>query len=548
MSDTFSTQNLDHLGIVAGVCQQIDLIEQIDQIMPDTGRKVSVGQAVQAMVLNGLGFVGRALYLTPEFFRTKPVDLLISEGIEADDLNSDSLGKALDYLHDAGITEVFAKISAHALKQYGIQVRFAHGDTSAFSLHGEYKVDPDEVDNDEPQPITITYGHSKDHRPDLKQAILSLICANESLIPVYLNTLSGNTSDKASLPETAKAYLAQFKAEEETPVLVMDSALYGATAIKDLADVKWVTRVPATITEAKTLLAETAKAQMIASEREGYFYHEVSSSYGDVVQRWLIVLYEPRRAAEENALEKQVERERDKLDKALKKLKKQVFNCEEDAQQALKRFDKQWKLHRVRGKIVSRERYASAGRPTPDSETVTEWTIAATVTKDETIIAQKKQPLGKYIITTNELNNEKISADEMLTIYKDQNTSVERGFRFLKDPMFFAHSLFLKKPSRITALLMVMGLSLLVYALAEHDLRQKLLEHDESIPDQKGNPTQTPTMRRVFQMFEGIHVLTVTMGGFRRRMVTNVSAVHLQIATLLGERVLKFYVFEENPL
>lgn len=101
MKDTFSTQNLDHLGIVAGVCQQV----------PNEGRKVSVGQTVQAMVLNGLGFVGRALYLTPEFYRTKPVDLLIGEGIEADDLNSDSLGKALDYLHDAGITEVFAKMA-----------------------------------------------------------------------------------------------------------------------------------------------------------------------------------------------------------------------------------------------------------------------------------------------------------------------------------------------------------------------------------------------------------------------------------------------------
>lgn len=549
MSDTFSTQNLDHLGIVAGVCQQIDLIEQIDQHVPNKGRKVSVGQAVQAMVLNGLGFVGRALYLTPEFYRSKPVDLLIGEGIEADDLNSDSLGKALDYLHDAGVTEVFAQISAHALKQYGVQVRFAHGDTTAFSLHGEYKVDENEPnEDDEPQPITITYGHSKDHRPDLKQAILSMICANQSLIPVYLNSLSGNTSDKASLPETAKAYLAQFKAEEETPVLVMDSALYSATAIQELADTKWVTRVPATITEAKTLLAGTDKAQMIGSEREGYFYHEVTSMYGDVAQRWLIVLYEPRRHAEEQALGKQIERERDKLDKAFKTLEKQRFNCEEDAQQALKRFDKQWKLHRVGGKITHYERYASAGRPTPDSETVTEWTITASVTQDEAIIAQKRQPLGKYIITTNELDTEKLSADELLTLYKDQNTSVERGFRFLKDPMFFAHSLFLKKPARIMALLMVMGLSLLVYALAEHHLRQQLLERDESIPDQKGNPTQKPTMRRVFQMFEGIHVLTVTMGGFRRRMVTNVNTVHLQIATLLGDTVLKFYVFEENPL
>jgi len=547
MSDTFSTQDLDHLGIVAGVCQQIDLIEQIDQIVPDTGRKVSVGQAVQAMVLNGLGFVGRALYLTPEFYRTKPVDLLIGKGIEADDLNSDSLGKALDYLYAAGITEVFAKVSAHALTRYGIQVRYAHGDTTAFSLHGEYQGD-EEGDDDEGQSITITYGHSKDHRPDLKQAILSLICANESLIPVYLNTLSGNTSDKASLPETAKAYLAQLKADEETPVLVIDSALYSAAAIKALADVKWITRVPATITAAKTLLAETDKAQMIAAEREGYFCHEVTSTYGDVTQRWLIVLYEPRREAQERALVKRVERERDKLDKALKKLQKQVFNCQEDAQQALKRFDKQWKLHRVSGASVSHKRYASAGRPTPDSETVTAWRIAASVTQDETMIAHKKQSLGKYIIATNELDTQILSPNKTMTIYKHQNTSVEGGFRFLKDPLFFAHSLFLKKPSRIMALLMVMGLSLLIYALAEHHLRQQLTESGQSIPDQKGKPTQRPTMRRIFQMFEGIHVLTATRDGLRRRMVTNVNAVHLQIATLLGDSVLKFYVFEEHPL
>jgi transposase len=74
VSSKYSIQTLDHLGIVAGVCEQIGLIEQIDARVPETGRTVSVGQAVQAMVLNGLGFVGRPLYLTPEFYQNKPVD------------------------------------------------------------------------------------------------------------------------------------------------------------------------------------------------------------------------------------------------------------------------------------------------------------------------------------------------------------------------------------------------------------------------------------------------------------------------------------------
>jgi len=122
---------------------------------------------------------------------------------------------------------------------------------------------------------------------------------------------------------------------------------------------------------------------------------------------------------------------------------------------------------------------------------------------------------------------------------------VERGFRFLKDPLFFASRFFLKKPSRIMGLLMVMGLSLLIYALAEHDLRLKLQQQNQSIPDQKGSPTQRPTMRRVFQMFEGIHILLVETGQTRQRRTLNVPDVHIQIATLLGQPILKFYVLTD---
>jgi transposase len=547
MSTAYSTQDLHHFGIVAGVCEKIDLIGQIDARITDTGRKVSVGQAVQAMVLNGLGLIGRAMYLTPEFYESKPVDLLIGEGIEAGDLNSDSLGKALDALHEAGITELFAALSVHALRCYGIDVRFAHMDTTAMSLQGEYDFDQDD-DPSEEQVITITYGHSKDHRPDLKQAILGMICANRTSIPIYLSAISGNTSDKTSLPDIAATYLAQFGEDEETPILVADSALYSADNIQNLSEQQWVSRVPATITEAKDLLANTTRADMIASQRDGYFYHETTRTYGGVEQRWLMVLYEPRREAQVAGFQKRVERERARLDTAARKLQRQAFNCAQDAHKALERFNKKYKFHTVPGEVSSSERYAQPGRPTETSETVTDWHLTLTVATNDDAITQAQKPLGKYIIATNVLDDSALPADELLTLYKDQNCSVERGFRFLKDPMFFAHSLFLKKPSRIMALLMVMGLSLLIYALAEHHLRQQLREKDQTIPDQKGKPTQNPTMRRVFQMFEGIHILTIQTDTFRQRMVTNVKEVHLQIATLFGDPILKFYTFEQMTL
>src|SRR5690606_31014148 len=88
MSKTnYETKRIDQMGIVAGICNEIGLIERIDEAVGPTARKVSVGEAVQAMVLNGQGCVGRPLYLTPEFFANKPLDLLIRAGLEPADLN-----------------------------------------------------------------------------------------------------------------------------------------------------------------------------------------------------------------------------------------------------------------------------------------------------------------------------------------------------------------------------------------------------------------------------------------------------------------------------
>lgn len=473
------------------------------------------------------------------------------KGLKRESLNSDSLGKALDRLHEAGIMELFAAISVHALREYGLDVRFAHLDTTAFSLQGEYDVAHNNAQNDERDAehvISVTYGHSKDHRPDLKQAILGMICANRTSIPIYVGAISGNTSDKTSLPEIASVYLDQLSEEDETPILVADSSLYTANTIAQLSENHWVSRVPATINEAKDLLANTDKEAMSTSEREGYFFYETTSFYGDVEQRWLLMLYEPRRKAELAGFEKRIQRERTKLAKTTKKLQRQVFNCPQDAQKALQRFNKTHQFHTIVGEVISSQRYAQPGRPTDTSETVTDWHLRLTITRDDDAIAQAQKPLGKYIIATNVLAEQTLPKEELLTLYKDQNCSVERGFHFLKDPMFFAHSLFLKKPSRIMALLMVMGLSLLIYALAEHHLRQQLAEKDQTIPDQKGKPTQQPTMRRVFQIFKGIHILISHSDTFRQRIVTNVKEVHLQIASLLGEPILKFYTFDEMTL
>ena len=176
---------MDHLGIVAGICKQIDLIQIIDGALATPGgRKISCGQAVQAMVLNALGLTGRALYLMPEYMRNKPVDLLIGEGLVADDFNDDTLGRALDEVQQAGVTEVFARVASKAVEVFELETSYAHLDTSTISLHGEYDSELAQRAVDVYDAVEIQPGYSKEHRPDLKQVVVTLITSQASALPL----------------------------------------------------------------------------------------------------------------------------------------------------------------------------------------------------------------------------------------------------------------------------------------------------------------------------------------------------------------------------
>jgi transposase len=118
-----------------------------------------------------------------------------------------------------------------------------------------------------------------------------------------------------------------------------------------------------------------------------------------------------------------------------------------------------------------------------------------------------------------------LSDEELIAAYKDQQ-KVERGFCFLKDPLFPASSLYLKSPKRIMALMMVMTLCLLVYAALEYRLRQALKEQQRTFPNQKGQPVQNPTMRWIFHLFVGIHLLVIQTGQI---LVLNLKEHHQQV-------------------
>src|SRR5829696_3991125 len=114
-------QDVDHLGIVAGIVDEIGLVEEIDrQLGTHPQEHVTCGQAVKAMILNGLGFLSAPLYLFEEFFSGKATEHLIGPGIKPEHLNDDRLGRVLDKLFDASLTELFVSIAGRAYERFAL--------------------------------------------------------------------------------------------------------------------------------------------------------------------------------------------------------------------------------------------------------------------------------------------------------------------------------------------------------------------------------------------------------------------------------------------
>lgn len=240
----------------------------------------------------------------------------------------------------------------------------------------------------------------------------------------------------------------------------------------------------------------------------GYHLFSTEMMYAGIRQRWILVFSEKAYAREMKTLKKQVQKEKEQIEKQLWHLFKQGFNCKKDAVQALQKLQKKWRYHTIQDvKVTVKKRKTSGGRGRPKNTDSLKpvFFVHATIEADEDKVQQELLGKGRFIIATNVFDKE-LSDEDIVQGYKDQQ-QVERGFRFLKDPLFFAHSLFLKNEKRIMAMVMIMGLGLLVYALAERKLRMMLKEVHETVPDQKGKPTNRPTIRRMFQVFEGISVL-----------------------------------------
>jgi transposase len=306
-----------------------------------------------------------------------------------------------------------------------------------------------------------------------------------------------------------------------------------------MAGMKWITRVPLSIKSAREKISAISDKDWESAQIKGYKIAAITSEYANIKQRWIVVESDIRKQAAIKKIAQQVEKQLESASDSLRKLFRQEFACIADAEIAIKRLSDTWKYHQI-AEIECREKPAKKLTRKQKLENQTNpkvYQVTGQIETQLSVIEAEQIAAGRFILATNILDTQEVSDRQILLEYKAQQSN-ERGFRFIKDPLFFTSSVFVKNPERVEAIGMIMGLCLLVYNLGQRKLRQQLSATNEGVRNQVKKLTNKPTMRWIFQMFQAVHLVTVN----GEKQVSNLTQDRQDILKHLGQYCSRYYL------
>jgi transposase len=546
----------DHLPVIAAFCRELSIDKIVNRLVPSE-MNLDPGTAVIGMILDTLS--GRSpLYQLQDFFELQDTELLFGEPIPFTAFNDDAVGRVLDRLHDAGTMKIFTEISLTACQRFDLATDRGHFDTTSVNVWGDYK--DSQAGGDAPH---ITYGHSKDKRPDLKQFMISLLCV-EGNIPLAGKLHDGNAADTKLNNEELERLSSLIKAtdhERKDFLYIADCKLVTEANLELMGDDPFITRLPASYNAHAEAIDAALKAdkwetigilnQTATSGNRpaaDYKVNEQTIELNGKKYRAIVVHSSSHAKQRTERIERDIRAAEAKVIAACKQGHKQIYKCQGDAKESLKKLRKafQGKLREVTGEIEEIKVYGPGRAPAEGPKKVKSisYRLKLQYHQNTQRISKSKERAGCFVLLTNTTNDpeskeKRYSAKDCLTNDKGQY-GVERNFSFLKEPLI-VNDIFLKKPERINALGMVMILSLLVWSLMERTMRKTQAEKDLKLKDLDRKPTKRPTSFIMIHKFRGILVMR---RGRERCLASPLSYEQGQYLIALG---LKGTIFTSKP-
>lgn len=549
---TLQSHAIGALPLINEIVQRLSLPETLQELLPEEDRRVVVPAATGLVVLLKNVLLSREpLYGVADWGVRQAPDLagLTAKQIAA--FNDDRLGRCLDRLFDADCAAVALRVAATAVREFQVSLDELHNDSTTVTFHGAYPEAKEEQPVRGRRTPAITWGHNKDHRPDLKQVLYILTVAADGAVPLQFRVESGNTTDDQT-HQTTWDLLCQLAGRRDF-LYVADSKL--ATR-ENMAYIhqrggRFLTVLPRTRSEDQKFRQALARNEVTwrpvwdktdddgkVIDRFSVCDHSPLTSEG-----YRLVWYHSTHKAELDALVRgaQLERAFQELTALRQKLSspRTRYRTPGKVWEAVEAILTEPDLkHLIQVQVNSREeerfRQASRGRPHSRTRYVRHVTVRFDLTfaVDQEALDLERRGYGAFPLITNVFD---ASERDLLWSYKKQ-PSIEKRFSQLKTD-FSVAPVHLHSVSRIVAFLCVYFLALLVEALLERQLRQAMKASGvATLPlYPEGRPCRQPTAARVFDAFENVQRHTLTLNGQPSQiLVTQLSPLQRTVLELLG--------------
>lgn len=468
------------------------------------------------------------------------------------DLTDDRMGRMLEVLgaDEARGATYQRQQSQHLIYAYALPTAVARYDTTSFNVYHDPPAETEAAD-------FLSFGHSKDHRPDLRQYKVGLSTLDPAGIPLLTHVLDGKCADDplyitawretcATVGHREFLFVADCKASalETRATLAAEGGhyLFPQTMTGDVPKLLagWVTNPPA---DPQPIILDAAEdatpmGQGFEVERPLTATTETGAQH-TWTERWLVT----QSYAHAQRAEKRLHA---RLDKAERHLQRMRAKSEETAAEFLARAQRVAQHRHVTGlfhitvteEVTIQRRYLQRGRPGPDTpyEDVEERRLHLHVQRDTDAISQVQLLLGWRIYVTN-VPAERMSLAQATVYYRDEWLN-ERGYHRFKRGSLPALPLFLRIPARIRGLMLLLLVALQALTLLEFVVHRELAQQEETLAGLvPGNPrmrTAHPSAERLLVAFDYLHLLITTSSTHcEGHLVESLSELQQRILALL---------------
>jgi len=501
--DSSQMIQMNHIPAVARMCHKIGIIDLINDSIP-CNTDIDLGTLVVGMICDSLS--GRSpLYKVEEFIAEQDTELLFGMEVDSHSFNDDALGNALDRIHKKGTHKLFTEVSLKAAQVFSLDLTSCNFDTTSVNVWGDY--DQSSADSKAPH---ITYGYSKDKRPDLKQFMVSMLCV-EGNIPISGKMQNGNSSDDKLNNEelqTIANLLKPLRDNIQELIYVADCKLINSNNMNLLDQLKFISRFPANFKQHNQVIDQAINANQweeigILAETPSnsktrpsasYQTHETSVSIENKNYRAVVIQTDNLDKRRTKGIERRHSKAKIQINKQIKAALKTAYHCPGDAATALKTITKKKKNQHwhITGSITETLIYAPGRTPKNGERKIKsiKYQLLLEAEENSEYLNSELKKAGCFVMITNLTEAEK-SSTEILKTYKSQY-GVEQNFSFLKEPLI-VNDTFLKKPSRIDALTFILLLSLMVWNLIQRELRSSSANQRGKLKDLNKRMTKRPT-------------------------------------------------------